>query len=421
MDNGTRQVFPAVARNAHEAARAIAKASTDTRNSAVVAIAEEIDNSRDRLLSANSKDLDNAIANQIDQPLVDRLKLTPHLIDQMCSSSRAVAQLPDPIGSIRDTTTQPSGIQVGQMRIPLGVIGMIYESRPNVTNEAAALCIKSGNACILRGGSEAIYSNTVIADCIEAGLARVGLPRTVVQVIRHTDRTAVGDLLSSDEYVDLIVPRGGKSLIERVLAETKIPVLQHLDGICHVYIDNYANEADAIKIAVNSKCSKVAVCNALETLLIHREIAPSVLPNLVHQLHDQEIDVRGCNESREICRDLSPADEDDWSTEYLAPILSVKLVGNINEAIDHISQYGSGHTDAIVSQNYDNIQKFFTEVDSASVIANASTQFADGFEYGLGAEIGISTAKLHARGPVGLEGLTTQKFVVMGHGELRQR
>ncbi|HTO56454.1 MAG TPA: glutamate-5-semialdehyde dehydrogenase, partial [Pseudomonadales bacterium] len=349
------------------------------------------------------------------------LVLDPRAIDRMIAGVREVDALPDPVGAITDLAYRPSGIQVGRMRVPLGVVGIIYESRPNVTADAAVLCLKSGNACILRGGSEAFRSNTAIAAAIARGLEAAGLPASAVQLVATTDRAAVGALLKLDRFVDVLVPRGGKSLIERVTAEATIPVIKHLDGVCHVYIDDVADPDMAVTIAVNSKTEKYAVCNAIETLLIAEGIAPRVMPKLRQRFDQAGVELRGCAKTRALSPGIAAATEDDWYAEYLAPILAVRVVAGLDEAMEHISQYGSQHTDVIVTNDYTRARRFLTEVDSASVMVNASSQFADGFEFGLGAEIGISTNKLHARGPVGLEGLTTQKFVVFGNGEIRHR
>ena len=410
-----------MAEMARIASRQVASASLAVRNGAIRSISQSLVEHKAQILEANHTDLREAGERGIAKPLQDRLHLDERGITRMLDATEAVAALPDPIGKVDGLTEQPSGIAVGRMRIPLGVIGMIYESRPNVTVEAATLCIKSGNACILRGGSESISTNRVIAQCIEEGLRDAGLPKEVVQVLRFTDRGAVSALLSQDEFVDLIVPRGGKGLIERVTQETRIPVLKHLDGICHVYIDQFADLNMAVEIAVNSKTSKYAVCNAMETLLIHEQIADEVIPTLVQRYDDADVEIRGCEQSRAISSTILEASADDWGEEYLGPILSVRVVPSMEEAISHITEFGSGHTDVIVTQHHEHAQRFLAEVDSSTVMVNASSQFADGFEFGLGAEIGISTDKLHARGPVGLEGLTTQKFIVYGHGEVRNR
>ena len=410
-----------MAREARSASRELASVDLAARNTAIHSIADLILHHKQTILNANEEDMRLSVEKGVAQPLQDRLKLDDKGIARMCDAARAVASLPDPIGAVEGLSEQPSGIVEGQMRIPLGVIGMIYESRPNVTVEAATLCIKSGNACILRGGSESINSNKAIADCIEKGLAEAGLSTNIVQVLKFPDREAVSELLKQDEFVDLIIPRGGKGLIERVTEISNIPVLKHLDGVCHVYIDGGAVEDMAIEIAFNSKTSKYAVCNAMETLLIHQDVAASILPTLVDRYQDAGVEIRGCTRSKAIASSISDASDDDWREEYLGPVVSVRIVTDLDDAIAHIEQYGSGHTETIVTQHHERAQRFLREVDSATVMINASTQFADGFEFGLGAEIGISTDKLHARGPVGLEGLTTQKYIVYGHGEVRHR
>ena len=410
-----------MAREARSASREIASADLATRNTAIQSIADLILQHKQTILNANEVDMRLSVEKGVAQPLQDRLKLDDKGIARMCDAARAVASLPDPIGAVEGLSEQPSGIVVGRMRIPLGVIGMIYESRPNVTVEAATLCIKSGNACILRGGSESINSNKAIADCIEKGLADAGLSTSIVQVLTFTDRQAVSELLKQDEFVDLIVPRGGKGLIERVSEISNIPVLKHLDGVCHVYIDDGAVVDMAIEVAFNSKTSKYAVCNAMETLLIHQNVAAMILPTLVDRYHEAGVEIRGCARSKAIANSILDASEDDWREEYLGPVVAVRIVTDLDDAMAHIEQYGSGHTETIVTQHHERAQRFLREVDSATVMINASTQFADGFEFGLGAEIGISTDKLHARGPVGLEGLTTQKYIVYGHGEVRHR
>jgi len=408
-------------RDARAAARAIAAAGAGAKSAALQAIAAALDAARADIGRANALDVDAARRNGLDQPLIDRLVLDERGMDRMIAGVREVDALPDPVGAITGLEYRPSGIQVGKMRVPLGVVGIIYESRPNVTADAAALCLKAGNACILRGGSEAIRSNGAIAAAIAGGLAAAGLPTTAVQLVATTDRAAVGALLKLDRYVDVLVPRGGKSLIERVTAEATIPVIKHLDGVCHVYIDDAADPDMAVTIAVNSKTEKYAVCNAIETLLIADAIAPRVLPTLRQRFDQAGVELRGCAKTRALSPGVATATEDDWYAEYLAPILAVRIVAGLDEALDHIAKYGSQHTDVIVTNDYTRARRFLTEVDSASVMVNASSQFADGFEFGLGAEIGISTNKLHARGPVGLEGLTTQKFVVFGNGEIRHR
>ena len=410
-----------VGRDARSASRLIGASSSQTKSRALNEIAAAMDKARVALKDANACDMARAEGNGIDQPLIDRLALDDKDIDHMIEGVLQVDKLPDPIGELSDLSYQPSGIQVGRMRVPLGVIGIIYESRPNVTVDAASLCLKSGNACILRGGSEAIESNKTIATCITTGVVAAGLPEAVVHLVNTTDRAAVGELLKLDAYVDVIVPRGGKGLIERVSRESTIPVIKHLDGICHVYIDDDADPDMAVAIAVNSKTEKYAVCNAMETLLVAERIAKTVLPTLAQRYGQAGVELRGCERTLALVPEAVPANEEDWGTEYLGPILAVRVVESLDEAIDHINTYGSHNTDTIVSSNYARTRRFVTEVDSASVLVNASTQFADGFEYGLGAEIGISTGKLHVRGPVGLEGLTSQKYVVFGNGEIRHR
>ncbi|MDH0083528.1 glutamate-5-semialdehyde dehydrogenase [Stutzerimonas stutzeri] len=407
-------------RAAREASRVLARASTAQKNRALQAAAAALDAARDELVRANELDLAGGLANGLDAAMLDRLALTPKVIDGMIEGLRQVATLPDPIGAIRDMRYMPSGIQVGKMRVPLGVVGIIYESRPNVTIDAASLCLKSGNATILRGGSEAIHSNQAIARCIQLGLAEAGLPAAAVQVVDTTDRAAVGALISMPDYVDVIVPRGGKGLIERISRDARVPVIKHLDGICHVYVDVAADVDKAIRIADNAKTQRFAPCNTMETLLVHQGIAEQVLPPLAAIYRDKGVELRGCPRTRALLgNEVLAASEEDWSTEYNAPILSIRMLDSLDEAIEHINRYGSQHTDAIVTENFTDARRFLTEVDSASVMINASTRFADGFEYGLGAEIGISTDKLHARGPVGLEGLTSEKYVVFGDGHVR--
>ncbi len=410
-----------LARHAKATSRILATATTSQRNSAIRAIAKIVREESIVIAGANVEDLAQAKHNGVSQPLQDRLRLGEKDIERMCNAAEAVASLPDPIGEITGLSQQPSGIKVGRMRIPLGVIGMIYESRPNVTLEAASLGIKSGNACVLRGGSEAIRSNCAIADCISRGLEESGLPSSVIQLVRTTDRSAVGEMLAANEYIDLIVPRGGKGLIERVMNESSIPVLKHLDGVCHVYIDDSAEADSAIDIAVNSKVEKYAVCNAAETILISVTKAPEILPRLVRQFEDLGVETRGCKRTQSIVPSVATATEEDWREEYLDAVIAIKVVDDLDEAIEHIDRFGSGHTDTIVATDIDKTNQFVNRVDSATVMVNTSTQFADGFEFGLGAEIGISTDKLHARGPVGLEGLTTQKFVVYSDGAIRHR
>ena len=405
---------------AKKAGREISRTESGKKNLALLKIAEVIERSADKLIAENAKDLDAGKANGLDAAMLDRLALTPKSILSMVDGLKQVAALPDPVGEITDLSYRPSGIQVGQMRVPLGVIGIIYESRPNVTVDAAALCLKSGNACILRGGSEAIHSNQAIAACISKGLSEVGLPVEAVQIVATADRLAVAELITMNHCVDVIVPRGGKSLIERISKDATIPVIKHLDGICHVYIDDNADIAKAITIAVNAKTHRYGVCNAMETLLVAESIAEKVLPALAKQYLEKGVELRGCPKACALIPSCSTATEEDWFTEYLAPILSIKIVSGLDEAIEHINHYGSLHTDAIVTEDYSKARRFLREVDSSSVMVNASTRFADGFEYGLGAEIGISTDKLHARGPVGLKGLTSLKYIVLGDGHIRE-
>ena len=409
-----------VGQQARAASRLVAKADTATKNRALTLTAKAIERDVARLLAANALDLDAARAKKLDAPLIDRLTLTEKSIADMADGLRQIAQLPDPIGEISELKQQPSGIKVGRMRVPLGVIAIIYESRPNVTADAAGLCLKAGNACILRGGSEALHSNQAIAECVHAGLKAAGLPETAVQVIETTDRAAVGELLRMNEYVDIVVPRGGKSLIERVMQESRIPMIKHLDGVCHVYIDDKADIEKAIGIADNAKTQRLGTCNTMETLLVARGIADRVLPRLAKIYQDKGIELRGDESTRKLVPGIKGATEEDWYTEYLAPILAVRVVDDLEQAIEHIARYGSQHTDAIVTEDQQRANRFLREVDSSSVIVNASTRFADGYEYGLGAEIGISTDKLHARGPVGLEGLTSRKWVVYGEGQIRK-
>jgi glutamate-5-semialdehyde dehydrogenase len=405
---------------ARSASRVLARASTAQKNRALQAAAAALDAARSELTAANELDLAAARANGLEPAMVDRLALTSSVIDSMIEGLRQVATLPDPIGEIQGMRYMPSGIQVGKMRVPLGVIGIIYESRPNVTIDAASLCLKSGNATILRGGSEAIHSNQAIARCIQLGLADAGLPASAVQVVETTDRAAVGALISMPEFVDVIVPRGGKGLIERISRDAKVPVIKHLDGVCHVYIDIAADLDKAIRVADNAKTHRYSPCNAMETLLVHAAMANKVLPPLAAIYRDKGVELRGDAATRALLgSDVLEASEDDWYAEYNAPILAIRIVESLDAAIEHINHYGSQHTDAIITENFSDARRFLTEVDSASVMVNASTRFADGFEYGLGAEIGISTDKLHARGPVGLEGLTSEKYVVFGDGHIR--
>jgi len=418
MEN-IRTYMQQVGQQARAASRQMALADTAAKNRALEAMAQSILDDSARLIAENAKDVMRAQANGLDAASVDRLTLKDQTLRGMAEGLRQIAQLPDPIGEISEMKYRPTGIQVGKMRVPLGVIGIIYESRPNVTADAAGLCLKSGNAAILRGGSEAIHSNQAIAACVHAGLKAAGLPETAVQVVGTTDRAAVGELITMKDYVDVIVPRGGKSLIARISGEARVPVMKHLDGICHVYIDSEADLDKAIRIADNAKTHRYGVCNAMETLLVNAEIAARVLPPLCKIYLDKRVELRGDDASRNLVAQMKAATEEDWRTEYLAPILSVRIVANLDEAIAHINTYSSQHTDSIVTENYTKAMRFLREVDSSSVMVNASTRFADGFEYGLGAEIGISTDKLHARGPVGLEGLTSQKFIVLGQGQIR--
>jgi glutamate-5-semialdehyde dehydrogenase len=405
---------------ARAAGREISRTESGKKNQALLEIAKVIESSREQLIAENQKDLAAGKLNGLDAASLDRLALTASGIQAMVEGLKQVAALPDPVGEISDLSYRPSGIQVGQMRVPLGVIGIIYESRPNVTVDAAALCLKSGNACILRGGSEAIHSNQAIAACITKGLAAAGLPVDAVQIVSTADRAAVGELITMRDYVDVIVPRGGKSLIERISKDATIPVIKHLDGICHVYIDDKADLDKAVRIAVNAKTHRYGVCNAMETLLVAEGIAAKVLPLLAASFLEKGVELRGCLKTCSLIPSCIRATEDDWHTEYLAPILSIKIVHGLDEAIAHINQYSSSHTEAIVTEDYTRARRFLREVDSSSVMVNASTRFADGFEYGLGAEIGISTDKLHARGPVGLKGLTSLKYIVLGDGHIRQ-
>ncbi|MGQ0525715.1 MAG: glutamate-5-semialdehyde dehydrogenase [Betaproteobacteria bacterium] len=408
-----------VGRQARAAARLIARADTGTRNRALTVMAENVVRATPRLLEANARDVAAARSRKLDPALIDRLTLDKNTIGGMADGLVQIAALPDPIGEIIGLKYRPSGIQVGQMRVPLGVIGIIYESRPNVTADAAGLCLKSGNAAILRGGSEAIHSNQAIAACVHEGLKAVGLPETVVQVIETTDRAAVGELITMQDYVDVIVPRGGKGLIERLMHESRIPMIKHLHGVCHVYIDDRADVDKAMRIADNAKTQRLGTCNTMETLLVAREIAQKILPPLCRIYLEKGIELRGDEAARRIVPQMKAATEDDWHTEYLDAILSVRIVDDLEQALEHIASYGSQHTDAIVTEDWSRARRFLAEVDSSSVMVNASTRLADGYEYGLGAEIGISTDKLHARGPVGLEGLTSLKYVVLGDGQIR--
>jgi glutamate-5-semialdehyde dehydrogenase len=416
IENYMRQL----GRQARQASRQIAKASTAQKNAALMAIAEAIDTNRGLLIKANEQDMQAGRDKDLDAALLDRLELNSARIDHMIEGLRQVAALDDPVGAISDLKYRPSGIQVGRMRVPLGVIGIIYESRPNVTCEAASLCLKSGNATILRGGSEAIQSNQAIASCIKTGLEKAGLSEHVVQVLDRPDRDAVGLLITMPEFVDVIIPRGGKGLIARISADAKVPVIKHLDGNCHVYIDDKADIEKAMAIVINAKTQRYGTCCTLESLLVAEQIAAEVLPTLCAQLIEKGVELRGCENTRALAEGINLASDEDWETEYLAPILSIKIVADVDAAIAHINTYSSQHTESIVTQDTTRAQRFLREVDSSSVMVNVSTRFADGFEYGLGAEIGISTDKLHARGPVGLEGLTSQKYIVLGDGHIRQ-
>ena len=424
MSSAIKEMMQDIGVRARAASRAMARASSEQKNQALLHIAKVVRQRSDEIQKVNQVDVERAKSNGQDAAFVDRLTMTPKTIETMALGLEQIVSLDDPIGKITPLQKQASGIELGQMRVPLGVIGIIYESRPNVTIDAAALCLKSGNAVILRGGSEAIDSNTLLAQIIQDGLAAAGLPKDAVQVVTTTDRSAVGEMITMTQYIDVIVPRGGKSLIARLMAEARVPMIKHLDGICHTYIDADADVAMAVKVCDNAKTQRYAPCNAMETLLVNQDIADKVLPTLCKVYQDKGVELRVDGLTRKTLeangfQNLVDATEEDWQTEYLAPILSIKTVANIDEAMNHIEQYGSKHTDAIITNNKAQADRFLREVDSASVMVNASTRFADGFEYGLGAEIGISNDKLHARGPVGLDGLTSLKYVVMGHGEIR--
>jgi len=417
-DQNIKSYMTVLGVNARKASTVLAAVESQLKNDALNTIADELILQRETLKSENAKDLHSGKEKGLDAAMLDRLAMTDESIEKMAQGLRQIADLSDPVGEINDLKYMPTGIQVGQMRVPLGVIGIIYESRPNVTADAAALCLKSGNATILRGGSEAIHSNKAVANCIQAGLSSVGLPAECVQVVETTDREAVGELLRLKDHVDVIIPRGGKGLIERVSNDSLIPVIKHLDGICHVYIDDDANTDKALKVTFNSKSQRYGTCNTLETLLIAQSRAAEILPELKKLFDKEGVELRGCEQTQGII-ECNSASEEDWNTEYLAPILSIKIVDDLDQAIAHINQYSSQHTDSIITQDVTKTRRFMREVDSASVMVNASTRFADGFEFGLGAEIGISTDKLHARGPVGLIGLTSLKYVVFGDGHLR--
>ena len=419
VSGDARRYMQAMGERARDAAAAVARAGTAAKNHALEAIADAIDASAADLAAENARDLEAGRGNGLAAPLLDRLELTPARIAAMAAGLRQIAALPDPVGEVSDLNRRPSGLEVGRMRVPLGVIGIIYESRPNVTADAAGLCLKAGNATILRGGSEAIHSNRAIAGCIRRGLAAAGLPEDAVQVVAITDRAAVGALITLDGLVDIVVPRGGKGLIERIAREATVPVIKHLDGVCHVYVDAAANLDKALAVAVNAKTYRYGICGAMETLLVDAAVADAFLPPAAERFAAAGVELRGCEATRARVAGAVAATEEDWGTEYLAPVLSVRVVDGLDAAMDHIRRYGSGHTDAIVTEDWSRARRFLAEVDSSSVMVNAPTCFADGFEYGLGAEIGISTDKLHARGPVGLEGLTTRKFIVLGDGQTR--
>ena len=419
MPSEIRDAMDAIGEQARSAAQVIARTPTGLKNRALEAMARQIEGARDRILEANAADLEAANRTGLSSALLDRLELTPERVGAMAEGLAQIASLPDPVGEISDMNPRPSGITVGRMRVPLGVIGIIYESRPNVTADAAGLCLKSGNAAILRGGSEALHSNSAIGDCLARGLAEAGLPESVIQVLKTTDRSAVSAMLQSPHYLDVIVPRGGRGLIEKVSSESQVPVIRHLDGNCHVFVDDHADVDKAVEVAFNAKCRRYGVCGAMETLLLASSVAAAVLERLLPRYVEAGVELRGCVRTREMVPECAAAAESDWETEYLAPVLAVRIVDSLDEAIAHIDRYGSGHTDAIVTNDLSRSQRFIREVDSSSVMVNASTQFADGFEYGLGAEIGISTDKLHVRGPVGLEGLTIQKYIVYGDGTTR--
>ena len=421
MQQSIAEYMQTVGQQARQASQTLASASTKTKNQALMAIHDALVQQQAEVLAANQIDMQNGRTNQLDSALLDRLELNPARFAAMLQGLKDVAQLTDPIGEITDLAYRPSGIQIGKMRVPLGVVGMIYESRPNVTLEAASLALKSGNAIILRGGSEALQSNKAIAHAIQLGLQQSGLPETSVQVVETADREAVGHLITMTEFVDVIVPRGGKGLIERISREARIPVIKHLDGNCHVYVDSQADLDKALAIAFNAKTHRYGVCNAMESLLVHQAVAEQFLPAIAAKYAEKQVELRGCEQTQKILgQQVIAATEEDWYTEYLAPILAVKVIANMDDAIAHINKYGSHHTDAIITENYTLARQFLARVDSSSVMINASTRFADGFEYGLGAEIGISTDKIHTRGPVGLEGLTSQKWIVLGDGQIRQ-
>ncbi len=420
MGDSVEQYMAELGRNARQSSRLLAAADGAARNQALLDIAGRLDSGRDELMRENGKDLAAGQKIGLDAALLDRLELTPARIDGMIDGLRQIAALPDPVGEVFDMNYRPSGIQVGRMRVPLGVVGIIYESRPNVTADAAALCLKSGNATVLRGGSEAYFSNQAIAKFIQDGLCATGLPASGVQVVATTDRAAVGCMIAMPEYVDVIIPRGGKGLIERISRDARVPVIKHLDGICHVYVDDEADSEKAFNVCLNAKTHRYGVCNAMETLLVADAVAADFLPGMARAYCEKGVELRGCTKTCEILGDIClPAGQEDWDTEYLAPVLSVRVVKGLEQAVEHITQHGSGHTDSIITENFSRARRFLREVDSSSVMVNASTRFADGFEYGLGAEVGISTDKFHARGPVGLEGLTSVKYIVLGDGTVR--
>lgn len=418
-DLSVKQYMQSLGKRAREASQLVASADGQTKNKALDAIAQSIQDSQKTLTDANKIDMQSGHASGLAAALLDRLELTPARIEAMATGLRQVATLPDPIGEITDMKFQPSGLQIGKMRVPIGVIGIIYESRPNVTADAAALCLKSGNATVLRGGSEAINSNIAIAACIQQGLNVAGLPDDAVQFVETTDRAAVLELIQMQEYIDVVIPRGGKGLVQRISEDARVPVIKHLEGLCHVYIDEFADIDMAVSVALNSKTYRYGICGSMETLLVSESVASEVLPVLNQKLIEKGVEVRACEKTKKVLPDAIDANDEDWVTEYLAPVLSIRTVDSMQQAMDHIKRYGSGHTDAIITANLDHARKFTRQVDSSSVMVNAATCFADGFEYGLGAEIGISTDRLHVRGPVGVEGLTTQKYVVYGEGTTR--
>jgi glutamate-5-semialdehyde dehydrogenase len=419
LNRNLTEYMHGVGQRAREASRIMARADSETKALALNAIAAAIRDTAGELQQQNALDMEAGRESRLSDALLDRLELTPARITGMADGLEQIAAQVDPVGSINDMKYRPSGLQIGKMRVPLGVIGIIYESRPNVTADAAAICLKAGNAAILRGGSEALHSNRAIAACIAGGLATAGLPDTAVQVVDTTDRQAVVELIQMREFVDVVVPRGGKGLVERIANDARVPVIKHLEGLCHIYIDDFADLDKAVAVAVNAKTYRYGICGAMETLLVSAAVASKVLPAISAQLREKEVEIRACDKSRQILPDAVAATDEDWATEYLAPVLSIKTVDDIDAAMAHIERYGSGHTDAIITDNLTRARRFMREVDSSSVMVNAATCFADGFEYGLGAEIGISTDRLHVRGPVGVEGLTTEKFIVIGDGTTR--